>query len=190
MIQPLRRRASARSSSILGPRLGERAGDEQLVGRAEVRAPEDLDAVGIHRAERAVGIEHHDEIVDAVGPAVVRQPPPGGDLHGAAHPVQRDPMARGERVDAADARDDLVLEGDRSGGQDAFDDVDRAVVQRRVAPHQQAADGVVGELVAQRRAPHVGAPCAPVVDRSGVGGGPTVARRVGQLRRSCRTGPR
>ena len=104
MIQPLRSRASARTPHDLVGDVPDAARDEDLVRRADVRAPVDLDRRIRDGAKRAVGVEHDDDVVRIRRPSA-RQPPARGDQHRPAHAVQRDPVARGEGGDAADPGD-------------------------------------------------------------------------------------
>ena len=66
-IQPFRRRASLLTRTISSRTSRQHARHEQLVGRAEVRAPVDLDRrIDVH--ERQAGVEHDDDVVGASCP--------------------------------------------------------------------------------------------------------------------------
>ena len=56
--------------------LGQRPGDADLLGHAQVGAPPDGDAFGRQVLEGAVAVQHHGDGVGALGPAVVAQLPP------------------------------------------------------------------------------------------------------------------
>ena len=105
MIQPLRARASARWRTISVAHRAQVAGHQDLVGGAEVGAPEDVE-VGVGQVgEGRAAVEHDDHVVDVAGHALVGEPAAGGDQHGRADPVQDQPVRGGEGGDAADAGD-------------------------------------------------------------------------------------
>ena len=190
MIQPLRPRASARTPRSLGPASASGAGDEQLVGRAEVRAPEDLDAVGIDRAERAVGVEHHHEIVDAVGPAVGASRRP---VVICTAPPTRLSAIRWRAVSAWTLLMpgiDLVLERDRSGASGS-------ARGRRSCCRTATGRPTPGSRRRRRRRARRAAPRPTRRRAARASRRPRRRRRrprgraAGRaLRRSCRTGPR
>src|SRR6202044_2798016 len=108
-------------------------GDQDLVLAADVGAPVDVQIVAVYLGKRAPGVQHHDDIVGVAGKTAGEQPA-GRDVHGPPGPGQADLVLGRERLDAADARDHLQLEGDRAAGQHLVEDVHGAVVDRRVAP--------------------------------------------------------
>jgi drug/metabolite transporter (DMT)-like permease len=164
--------------------LAERPGDQHLVRRAEVRAPEDVQARVVEggRGERAVQHDH-----GAVEP--VRQaagdPAGRGDVDRLADPVQRDAVGRREGLDAGHARDHRVLEGDGAEREDAVDDPEHRVVERGISPDQERAGAVRAELVLDRPRDEDGAGLVPVVHRTLVPvrreRGRAVARRFGDV---------
>jgi len=89
-------------------------------------------------------------------------------------------MPRGERLEAADAGDHLVIERHVPARQNLVEHGDRAVVDRRIAPHEKRSTPVIGELGRDRRLPHVGPPPAPIANRAPVVPRGAVAWRVRQ----------
>ncbi len=59
-------------------------------------------------------------------------------------------MAGGERLNAGDARNDLILEGDSAPGGDLSDDSQRAVIQTGVTPDQESAALVFREVLSDQ----------------------------------------
>ncbi len=170
MTQPLRSRASLRTRSI-SPDLGQWAGHEELVLRPEVGPPVDVHRLVQHVPERAVAVEHHHHVVDTVGEPVLGEAPAGGNENGAGDVVERDPVPRGQGMNAAHARNHLVLERHPRPLQHLVEHRDRAVVQRRVTPHEERAALIGPELRGDRVLPGLGPLRAPVAD------GPLVVRR-------------
>ena len=74
MIQPLRARASARTRSISSATSPTRPGDQDLVRRADVGAPVDVDRLVGEAPERAARVEHHDDVVGIVVQALGEPP--------------------------------------------------------------------------------------------------------------------
>jgi drug/metabolite transporter (DMT)-like permease len=167
-----------------GGDLAERPGDQHLVRRAEVRAPEDVQARVIEggRGERAVQHDH-----GAVEPfrQAAGDPAGRGDVDRLADPVQRDAVGRREGLDAGHARDHRVLEGDGAEREDAVDDPEHRVVERGISPDQERAGAVRAELVLDRLRDEDGAGLVPVVHRTLVPArrerGRAVARRFGDV---------
>ena len=75
----------------------QRAGDEQLVGSAQVGPPVDVVACTDQRRERRVAVEQDDDVVDA-GREAWRTSRAGGDLDRPPDPVERDAMAGGQQL--------------------------------------------------------------------------------------------
>src|ERR1700712_3301781 len=152
--------------------------DEDLVCRAEVRAPPDVRrrrAV----AEGAVAVEHDD---GRACQAVLAESAAGGDQHRFSNVVERDAVACGQRLDRGYPRDDVVVEVDLCGHD--VEDAQRAVVQRRIAPRQEGADAIVGKFVEQRLSPPPRPRRVPLADALNIG--PTVrgglrSHGIGQL---------
>ena len=113
MIQPLRARASARTRSISSATSPTPPAIEDLVRRADVRAPVDVDRLAREAPERAARVEHHDDVAGIVVQAL-GQPPARRDLDRLPDAIERDAVPRGQRLHAADAGNDLVLEGSSS----------------------------------------------------------------------------
>ena len=128
MIQPLRSRASARTRSISSATSATPPAIEDLVGRADVGAPVDVDRLVGEAPERAAGVEHHDDVVGIVVQAL-GDAPAGRDHDRPPDAVERDAVARRERLHAADAGDDLVVELELAAREDLLDD--RAACCRR-----------------------------------------------------------
>ena len=141
------RRASLRTLSI-SARIPQPARDEDLVGGADIGAPVDMDVV-LDGLERAVAVQHHHHVVELTGsplascrPVVIWTAPPM--------------WLSAIRCLAASACT-LVMPGSprartrRFPRRDLFDDSQGAVVERRVAPHQEGAMLSVGQLLAQHR---------------------------------------
>lgn len=76
-----------------------------------------------------------------------RQTPPGGDFNGAADRIQRHLVLRRQRLNAGNPGNHLKFEGARARGQNRLKDAHGAVVQRRVAPHQETAALTIRQLV-------------------------------------------
>src|SRR5690606_38407557 len=87
--------------------LRDRALDEDLVRRAQVRAP--VDVVVGQLGEGTPRVEHDEDVVG--GGALLGEAAAGGDVHRAAHPGERGAVPGGERGDRADAGDHLVVVG-------------------------------------------------------------------------------
>ena len=150
MIQSVARAGLGAVAHDLVAHRGQVAGHQDLVGRPEVGAPEDVQ-VGVGQVgERRAAVEHHDHVVDVAGHALVSEPAAGGDQHGCADPVQDQPVRGGEGGDAADPRDrhDPQLVVGTLG--DPLEQGQGAVVERRVAPDEEGA-GLPG---AQRLGDH------------------------------------
>ena len=98
--------------------------------------------------EAAVGllaVEHDDDGVDACGPAF-GEPAAGRDLDRLPDRVQRDAMARRQRLDGGDAGNDLVVEG-LAAAAIASTLRMRAVVERGIAPGEDGADLALAQPV-------------------------------------------
>src|SRR5262245_24830696 len=67
-----------------------------------------------------------------------------------ADPIQCDPMSGGQRLDAADSRNDLVFKCHGSSGNDPIDDPQRAIVETRIAPHEKGAALLLAEFLANQ----------------------------------------
>ena len=128
--------------------VGEAAAHEQLVGRAEVGAPAQLE-VGVAVDERSAGevpVEHHDDVAES-GVELVDEAAARGDVHGSTDAVQRDSMTSRQQLRRTDARDDVVLDGHAAGRpalHEGVDHPDGGVVERGVAPHEEADRGLLG----------------------------------------------
>ena len=70
-------------------------------------------------------------------------------------------MPRRERVDCGHSRNDLVLESRFGLASDLFDDAQRAVVERGIAPHEKRANLPVGELAIDHRRELLGPSLVP-----------------------------
>lgn len=158
---------------------GQRPGHEDLVRCSEVGAPVDLEWLVDHVPERAAAVEHHDHVFDAVRKPVLGQAATSGEQHRAADPVERDPVACGQSMNAADPRHHLIVEGHASSFEDPVEHRDRAVIQRRVAPDQERAALVLPELVPDRSLPNLGTPRPPILNRGSVRGSGPVTPRLG-----------
>ena len=100
MIQPLRSRAASPGGLDLGGDLGQPPGHQQLVVGAEVGAPVDVEVLVGQALERAGGVQHDHHVVAVLGEAVGGEAAAGGDVDRPADPVQRDPVAGRQRLDA------------------------------------------------------------------------------------------
>ena len=127
-----------------GPRVGPGAGDvvrdigqgtgaKDLVRRAEIGAPPDVEAGEVEVPEARLAVEHDEDGFGTRRPALVPEPPPGGDVDGAVHSVERDRVGRRQGLDGGDAGDDADLRFRRQ----PFGDAERAVIERRVAPDEK-----------------------------------------------------
>src|SRR5262245_44444612 len=147
---------------------------QDLVLGPDIGAPVDVDPGIADVPERAFPIEHHDDIIDAVG-QTLGELAPGGDVHRLSDPVQRDPVSCGQRLHAADAGDHFIRERDDPSGEDLIDDPQRAVVERGVAPDEKGAAFVVAELVTDQSLVYAGSPLVPGLHRRLVCRGASVA---------------
>ena len=115
---------------------------EQLVGRAEVGAPVQLE-VGEGARElgaREVAVERDDDVAEG-RVVLVGEATPRRDVEGHVDAAQRDAMARGEQLRCTDPGDDVMVEGDPALGiplDERVDEPDRRLVVRRVTPHEEA----------------------------------------------------
>src|SRR5690606_417074 len=151
-----------------------RAGDQDLVGGAEVGAPVDVEA-GAGRGERAGRVQHDEDV--GGGGAFGGQAAARGAVDGTPHPGEGDAVAGGERGDAADTGDHLVSELRL----DLFQGGEGAVVDPWVAPNQKRAGLAVGEFVGDEGFVDPCAVGAPVLDGGRVRRGGAVAFRVADL---------
>src|SRR5487761_1622698 len=145
-------------------------GQQDLVLGAEVSAPVNLYSGSVDAGERAAAVQHHHHVVAVLGEALFGQPASGGDVHGLADLGQAHPVPGRQRLDAADPRDDLVLQLHRAHGDHLLDDGERAVVQRGIAPDQEGAALPVTELVPDERRVDLGPLAAPLLDGCAVRG--------------------
>ena len=111
-----------------------------------------MQAVADEAAVGVLGVEHHRHAVHALRPAFSEQAA-GGDFHSTTDAVERDAVARGQRLQAGDARDDVVGEITTARG-DGFDDADAAVVQRRVAPDHESRRFAICHLLVNKLLEH------------------------------------
>ena len=169
MIQPLRRRASARTSTIWSATSASSAPRPGAGRVRRGRRPSRSQRPGRRAAVNAVCASSitTSSSVDVVGPAL-RQPAPGGDLDRRPTLVEADPAPGGQRRDIADAGDDLDLEGQVAAVQQVVEDRERAVVERRVAPDRNDPTGPRRVGLDHARADFRPA-SPPVVDRLDIG---------------------
>ena len=118
------------------PDIRQPSGYENLILRADIGAAIDVDARALDRLEGLLSVEHDDNGIDVVGKSF-RQLPAGRDVDGFADAVERDPVLRRQRLDAADAGNHVIFDRDVTLGFDLLDDPQGAVVQCRVAPDQE-----------------------------------------------------
>src|SRR4051794_29232980 len=131
------------------PDIRQPSGYENLILRADIGAPIDVDARALDRLEGLLSVEHDDNGIDVVGKSF-RQLPAGRDVDGFADAVERDPVLRRQRLDAADAGNHVIFDRDVTLGLDLFDDPQGAVVQRRVAPDQERTAFSLAQLLRQQ----------------------------------------
>ena len=96
MIQPLRCLESRSSRGDLVDDVGQRPGEQHLVGAAEVGAPIDLPAAAGSAARQASSPSSITTMFSAPDSTACGQPAAGGDQHRLADAVQHDPVRRGE----------------------------------------------------------------------------------------------
>src|SRR5207248_2042783 len=108
------------------------------------------------------------------------------DLDRFADTVQADLVAGGQRLNAADARDDLVVERQTAPADDLLDDPEGAVVERRVAPDQERAALVLAKMLADGLLVALRALPTPVLHRGPVRRRRAIARRLVDLNRPIR----
>ena len=137
MIQPCAARAAARAATIRSPTSASGPAISDLLRHAEIGAPVDVERPPPAAARKAQSPSSITASVVAPPAPRLAQPPPGGDVHRAADRVERDAVARGQRLQAGDPRDHRLLEGDARRPRRCLEDAQRAVVERRVAPDQQ-----------------------------------------------------
>jgi len=84
-------------------------GDEDFVLCPDIGAPIDVDRGIPHVFERAIAVQHHHDIVDPVGQSLGKVAA-GRDVNGFADAIERDFMPGRQRLNAADAGNDLIVE--------------------------------------------------------------------------------
>src|SRR3954463_4109875 len=131
------------------PDIRQPSGYENLILRADIGAPIDVDARALDRLEGLLSVEHDDNGIDVVGKSF-RQLPAGRDVDRFADAVERDPVFRRQRLDTADAGNHVIFDRDGALGFDLLDDPQGAVVQCRVAPDQERTAFSLAQLLRQQ----------------------------------------
>src|SRR4051812_23335820 len=109
------------------PDLRQPSGYENLILRADIGAPIDVDAGAVDCLEGLLSVEHDDNGIGVVGKSS-RQLPAGRDVDRFADAIERDPVLRRQRLDAADAGNHVVFDRDVTLGFDPLDDPQGTVV--------------------------------------------------------------
>lgn len=128
MIQPLLALACSRRGKDLCLHLQQRPLDQDFIIRSQISAPIDVQLRIVQPGKDRLGVEHHHHVFNW---RHISQTPTRQYLQGLANAVQGDAMTRGQRLDTADAGNDL------KGKVPRFDQIENAqctVIQPRVAP--------------------------------------------------------
>src|ERR1700736_3590880 len=142
--------------------VGELAGQQDFVFGSEIGAPEDVEVRFGQTRKGLRAVEQHDNAAEFARKAV-GELASSGEQHTFSDPIEGDAMFRRQNLHAADPWDDLKLQREPFGAH-AFEDPQRAVVDRGIAPHQDAADLVFLKLVLELAAKDVGEIAMTLVD--------------------------
>src|SRR6476659_1837306 len=154
---PLPRLSPYRSDFV--PDVGKFPRAQDFMLGPEISAPENLEVLVGEFGKGLYAIQQHHHTARIIGKSF-GQLASRCQQYAFADLVQRDPVPRGQNLNAADARDHLEFQRQTFDAH-PFDDPQRAVVDRRIAPYQESADVIRSHLALEHRAVNIGAPAVP-----------------------------
>src|SRR5579862_2643326 len=130
--------------------VGQPARDQNFVLRAQIGTPIYVNVRSVDLLEGLLSVEqdHHAVGIDRKSLAQLSA---GREADGLADPIERDPVPRRQRLDAADAGDHFVFECNTTPGLNPVDDPQGAVIERGVAPDEKRAAFAVAKFLRQKR---------------------------------------
>src|SRR6266852_4525126 len=125
--------------------VGEFARNQDFVVGSEIGAPENIEVRFGQTRKRLRAVEQYDHAAEFAR-ETARELASGSQQHAFADLIEGDAMFRRQHLHAADPGDHLDVQREPLGAH-ALDDPQRAVVDRRIAPHQNASDFVFLKFV-------------------------------------------
>src|SRR5229473_2632420 len=143
---------------------------------SEIGAPKNIEVRFGQTRKRLRAVEQYDHTAEFAR-ETARELASGGQQHAFADLIERDAMFRRQHLHAADPGDHLDVQREPLGAH-ALDDPQRAVVDRRIAPHQNASDFVFLKLALEAVTIDIGEATMPFVDAGEIVAGARALRDV------------